>query len=112
MGSVSFDRIADRYDETRGGPPPDRPHLMIDAAGRVDLHLVTHVKTRSAVWSQSPEDLARTIETRTWSSLWDLPDDRWSAIVEPAVAALRALPDPHRPRERRSRYELLVFERP
>jgi hypothetical protein len=33
-------------------------------------------------------------------------------VVEPAIAALRKLPEPDRARARRARYELLVFDRP
>jgi hypothetical protein len=54
----------------------------------------------------------RHIGARIWSSLWDLPPQRWAAVVEPALTALRALPDPDRPRGRRTTQTLLVFERP
>lgn len=93
-------------------PHRDAPPEVVAAAEDLGLSLVAEVDTRSEVWHQSPEDQARAIESRTWSSLWDLPDDRWAAVVEPAIAALRALPDPARPRARRTHYRVLVFERP
>lgn len=93
-------------------PHRDPPSEVVAAAEDLGLSLVAQVDTRSEVWHHSPEDQARAIESRTWSSLWDLPDDRWAAVVEPAIAALRALPDPTRPRARRTHYRALVFERP
>lgn len=93
-------------------PVRDRPAELVAHARALGLSPVAEIDSRSEVWHQSPDDQARRIESRTWSSLWDLPDDRWAAVVEPAIAALRALPDPTRPRERRTRYRVLVFERP
>lgn len=93
-------------------PSRDRPEQVIAAARRVGLRLVAHTVGHSDVWHTSPAEQVRGIEARTWSSLWDVPPDRWVAVVEPALAALRALPDPDRPRERRTAQTLLVFERP
>ena len=52
---------------------------------------------------------ARVLEGRQWSMLWDLPAERWEAVVEPALAALRALPDPGRARTRHGHDHILVF---
>jgi SAM-dependent methyltransferase len=93
-------------------PHRDAPPDVVAAAHDLGLSLIAEIDTRSEVWHHSPEDQARAIESRTWSSLWDLPDDRWAAVVEPAIAALRALPDPTRPRARRTHYRALVFDRP
>jgi hypothetical protein len=70
------------------------------------------VAAQGEAWWQTPAEQAGRIAARSFSSLWDVPDDRWAAVVEPAIAALRALPEPDRPRERRTDYELLVFDRP
>lgn len=91
-------------------PPRDRPAQIVEAGAVAGLALVDRVVGQSEVWRESPEDQARLVEGRSWSTLFDVPDDQWSAVVEPAVAALRALPDPTRPRERHARFELLVFE--
>lgn len=91
-------------------PPRDRPAQVVEAASAAGLTLVDRVVGQSEVWRESPEDQARRVESRSWSTLFDVPDDQWSAVVEPAVAALRALPDPTRPRDRHARFELLVFE--
>jgi SAM-dependent methyltransferase len=93
-------------------PPRDRPDQVIGAAEEVGLALVERLTRRNEVtWHQSPEDQARAVEARAWATLWDVPDDRWKAVVEPALAAVRALPEPARPRARRTTYELLVFTR-
>jgi hypothetical protein len=42
--------------------------------------------------------------------LWDLPDDVWEAVVVPTIAALRALPEPARRRDRAGRFDVVVFE--
>lgn len=93
-------------------PSRDWPDQVIAAARRVGLRLVEQVVGHSDVWHTSPAEQVRGIEARTWSTLWDVPPDRWVAVVEPALAALRALPEPDRPRERRTAQTLLVFERP
>ncbi len=50
------------------------------------------------------------IEGRIYSSLFDVDDATWAAVVEPVLVRLRALPDPDRPRDRRNRHPLLVWE--
>ena len=49
------------------------------------------------------------IENRIYSSLFDVDDATWAAVVEPVLAQLRAMPEPDRPRERRNRHPLLVW---
>lgn len=90
-------------------PERDRPEMLMEAAPAAGLALVAHETTPPARFLGSPEAMARTIERREWSSLWDVPDDRWAAVVEPALAALRALPEPHRRRERWKHDDVLVF---
>jgi ubiquinone/menaquinone biosynthesis C-methylase UbiE len=89
-------------------PPTDRPPQIVAAAKLAGLQLVTSAPT-SRTWRTSPEEQARLVEQRAFSSLWDVPADLWRAVGEPAVAALRALPEPDRPRSRRSYQEVLVF---
>ena len=59
----------------------------------------------------TPAELADHFERRLWSWLWDLDDDAWHRHVEPVIAALRALPDQHRPRTQEGRMTLTVLER-
>jgi SAM-dependent methyltransferase len=49
------------------------------------------------------------IDKRIYSSLFDVDDETWGAVVEPVLARLRSLPEPDRPRERRNRHPLLVW---
>jgi SAM-dependent methyltransferase len=49
------------------------------------------------------------IENRIYSSMFDVDDDTWDRIVEPVLDGLRALPDHHRPRQRRSRHPIVVW---
>jgi SAM-dependent methyltransferase len=90
-------------------PERDRPEMLVEAAPAAGLARVAHETTPPARFLGSPEEMAQTIERREWSSLWDVPDDRWAAVVEPALAALRALPEPSRRRERWKHDDVLVF---
>jgi SAM-dependent methyltransferase len=58
----------------------------------------------------TPTGYARAVEQRLYSMYWDLDDEVWRAVVEPALAELRALPDPDRPRQRVVRYDILCFD--
>lgn len=92
-------------------PRRDTPGHVVDDARRAGLRHVTTVPTVAHREDASPADTARRIEEREWSIFWDLPDDTWAAVVEPAIAALRALPEPDRVRERRSRHDVVILER-
>jgi SAM-dependent methyltransferase len=89
-------------------PPRDQPD-QVSRGAAAGLTLVEHTTAQTEPWNVSPEDQARSAEARSWSTLWDVPDDKWTAVVEPAIAALRALPEPTRPRVRRTRYDILAF---
>ena len=90
-------------------PERDRPELLVAGAPAAGLALVAHETTPPARFLVSPEDMAQEIERRQWSSLWDVTDERWAEVVEPTLAALRALPEPQRPRERWKHDDVLVF---
>lgn len=62
-------------------------------------------------FDQAPSEEIENIEGRRWSSLFDVDDATWTAVVEPVLTRLHALPDPDRPRTRRNRHPLLVWER-
>ena len=90
-------------------PPQDRP-TDIEAAGpAAGLTIVASEQTPDWETVESPDDVARTIESRQWSSLWDLSDDRWAALVEPVLTALRSLPDHDTPRARRAHDHVVVL---
>ena len=57
----------------------------------------------------APTAEADAIERRIYSSLFDVDDEAWARVVVPVIDALRALPDPDRPRRRRNRHPLLAW---
>ncbi len=58
----------------------------------------------------SPAEQVRSIEARSFSSLFDLDDETWGRVVEPVLDALRSMPDPDAARTRRNRHPLVVWE--
>lgn len=60
-------------------------------------------------YAESPERLAWGIENRLFTYLMDVDDETWRSIVEPTIAALRALPDAQRPLKRWSRPPPMVI---
>ena len=90
-------------------PARDRPAHIEAAAPAAGLAVVATEPTPDWERVESPDDVARTIESRQWSSLWDLPDDRWAEVVEPALTALRSLPDHDQPRPRRAHDHVVVL---
>jgi ubiquinone/menaquinone biosynthesis C-methylase UbiE len=61
------------------------------------------------VFDQSPAELARDIENRVFSFLWDLDERTWNESAQPVVDALRSLPDPDRPRRASHRSDIHIF---
>lgn len=64
-------------------------------------------------WDEFPSSVSEQIdgiEHRIYSSMFDVDDATWVAVVEPVLARLRSLPDPDRPRIRRNRHPLLVWQ--
>lgn len=93
-------------------PRRDGPDQLVAAAPGAGLR-PAHTTTLGVddIWHTSPAEQADQIEGRTWSILWDLPDEMWQRHVVPTIAALRALPDPDRPRSRRGLFDIVVLER-
>jgi SAM-dependent methyltransferase len=60
---------------------------------------------------ESPAEALRKVETRSYSILWDVDQERWDRFVLPAIAALRSLPDRDRPVPRTSTNRLVVMEK-
>jgi ubiquinone/menaquinone biosynthesis C-methylase UbiE len=85
------------------------PTSVLEQAEAAGLALVARTMTRPRPVGESPLAAAERIESRTFSSLWDVDDATWAAVVEPAITGLRALPAPDRPRDRSVSQELLVF---
>jgi len=59
----------------------------------------------------TPTELALHLERRTWSWLWEVPDDAWAAEVAPVIVALRAEPDADTPQPHQNANLLAVWTR-
>jgi SAM-dependent methyltransferase len=95
-------------DRRRPGGDPDLVRRAAEAAG-----LVVHATglNAAATWEASPNDEADRFAQRSFGSVVTMDDATFAAVVEPLIAALRALPDPDQPRRRSSRDHFLVFEK-
>jgi hypothetical protein len=56
--------------------------------------------------------MATSIEERMYSTLWDLDEPTWQAVVIPKVDALRHLEEPEQARLRAVPHPLWVWQRP
>jgi ubiquinone/menaquinone biosynthesis C-methylase UbiE len=64
-------------------------------------------------WDEFPSTISQQIEgieNRIYSSMFDVDDTTWARVVSPVLEQLRALPDPDRPRLRRNRHPLVVWD--
>jgi len=99
--------------QLRGGQPPrDDRERIVGLAELAGFRLVDIVERSTDVYLESPLEATAGIERRSFSKLWDLDVDRWQTIVVPALAALHALPEPQRQRERHAVHEIIVLEKP
>src|SRR5260370_14580151 len=99
--------------QRRGGQPPgDDRERIVALAKRAGFRLVDIVERSTDVYLESPLEATAGIERRSFSKLWDLDVDRWQNIVAPALAALHALPEPQRQRERHAVHEINVLDQP
>lgn len=99
--------MVDLHDELRGRLDV-RERLEPLAAG-CGLRLESELLTGPGTWFESPADLIQRMERRQWGVLIDLDQERFDAVVQPVIDALRALPDPDRKRTRIGRHRMFVF---
>ncbi len=92
-------------------PRTDEPAVLAPLAGPVGLTLVEDLELRTPAPPTTPTAAARLVEDRLWSSLWDVPADQWARVVEPAIGALRRLPNPDQPRPGIVVVQTLIFEK-
>jgi SAM-dependent methyltransferase len=85
----------------------DRVLAAARAAGLVQEHAGSAVVS----FRTTPNELADAVEQRMYAPLWDLDEERWRTTVVPAVAALRALPEPDRARQRAASHPMWVWRR-
>jgi SAM-dependent methyltransferase len=104
--------ISDALAALNAGPRrtrSDTDEALATAATAAGLTLLHNGASQPYRLSQSPNEVADLIEERVWSYLWRLDDAQWQALVVPALAALRALPEPDRPRPFNQRHRVSVF---
>jgi SAM-dependent methyltransferase len=82
-----------------------------DLAPAAGLRVVDASRAPDLPREESPASVARNIEERVFSILWDVDDDRWRTHVEPVLEALRSMPEPERPIERPLPFNVVVLER-
>ena len=87
-----------------------RDHNAVAVADLPGLELVHDGFTAWEEFEMTPTAEADAIERRIYSSLFDVDDETWERVVVPVIASLRALPDPDRPRLRRNRHPVVVWQ--
>ena len=103
------DEMADIFDGLAALRPERLTREQLVAADVAGLSLEHQGFTAWDEFPSSVTDQIEGIEHRIYSSMFDVDDATWSAVVEPVLEQLRALPDPDRPRQRRNRHPLLVW---
>jgi SAM-dependent methyltransferase len=89
------------------GPRPTRERLRA-LAMRAGFSVETLHAVEPAAFFESPEQSALNLERRVYSMCWDLDDATYERVVAPVVAALRALPNAHRPIRRTTSREVIA----
>ncbi|MGH3734435.1 MAG: class I SAM-dependent methyltransferase [Micromonosporaceae bacterium] len=113
-------RDADPDELTRATAPvdrlrfarPDSYQAVRDAATAAGLAPVYGDWSAPVVTEETPARLADKYADRIFSWMWRVDDATWHREVEPVIAALRALPEPHRPRRQTFRVRVSVFDKP
>jgi SAM-dependent methyltransferase len=88
---------------------PDTVAALDEAVAAASLEPVGTAWVAGAGRADTPNAVADCIERRLWSFLWQVDQPTWQTIVAPVVAALRALPEPDRPRRYGLSSRLVVF---
>jgi SAM-dependent methyltransferase len=89
----------------------DTVAALDEAAAASSLESVGTGWVARASLAEAPNAVADRIERRLWSYLWHVDEVTWAAVVAPVVDALRALPEPNRPRQYDLSSRLVVFQR-
>jgi SAM-dependent methyltransferase len=88
-----FGRMQERLGNTRRDDDPD---LIIRLAADAGFDLVD--RREEPARPMSPRAAADMTEARSMAWTWSIDAETWAAVVEPALARVRALPDQDRPR--------------
>ncbi len=91
---------------------PDAPAAVVKAGRDAGLELVEQRLTSGYEQGMTPQNMIDSIVARQWSYLIGVDDGTWADTVEPVIAALRALPEPDRPRPQVWQTPLTVLVKP
>jgi SAM-dependent methyltransferase len=89
----------------------DAPERLLELARDLPFRFRGDVQGEPEVVTTSAAEAIRFLELRMWFVLEGVTDEVWAAVVEPTIAALRALPHPDEPVSYEARPRVLVFER-
>ncbi|WP_050776693.1 class I SAM-dependent methyltransferase [Streptomyces sp. SPB074] len=92
-------------------PRPDTPEGLDAAARDAGLERLRHEFAPDYERATSPRQLLESLERRLPPYLWDVDDEVWARVVEPALAALRELPGQDVPRTQQWRVHRSVYVR-
>jgi ubiquinone/menaquinone biosynthesis C-methylase UbiE len=111
------DRIGRAISRMWRAADPDRRRIDDEARLRELAPATGFVVSEARRWPEhdyleSPSQAIAKIESRSYSVLWKVPDDRWKQLVDPILEELRRLPEPDRPIRRVSTDRVVVLEKP
>lgn len=101
-----FEGLSDRL-----RPKRREQAMAVGSVGRQLGFELVHEGLATTAADVSPNGLADAIADKLFSHLWDLSDEQWRTHVDPAIAELRALPEPARTRKRVFDHPLVVLEK-
>ncbi|MGY5106545.1 class I SAM-dependent methyltransferase [Streptomyces sp. 900105245] len=90
-------------------PRPDTPERLDAAAAAAGLTRLRHEFAPDYERATTPRQLLESLERRLPPYLWEVDDETWGRVVEPALAELRGLADPDRPRVQQWRVHRSVY---
>jgi SAM-dependent methyltransferase len=94
-----------------GGEAQDHPPRLESLAGGLGFTVLPRSEVSATEHTLSPTEQADRLEQRIYSCTWDVDGQTWQRAVVPAIAALRALPDPDQPREDVAPHPIVVLGR-
>jgi len=94
-----------------GGDAQDHPPRLESLASGLGFAVLPRSEVSAHPHTLSPAEQAARMEQRIYSCTWDVDDQTWQRLVVPAIAAMRALPDPDQPRDDVAPHPIVVLER-
>jgi len=109
---TEVDALTAPLDVLRPARPQDLDDRVPALAATAGLRLRHRGLTRGQALEQVPAQAAQTLQERQPAWLADVDRTMWTSTVQPVIDALRAMPDPDRPRQYLQRNTVTVFDRP